>query len=87
MLLRCLSFVCLAFLTLLPSCAPQKPLGFSADRTTGSSLSTGGQSGASYSSRASYGHTSVQCSAHTKKGYRCQRMTTSANGRCYQHGG
>ncbi len=30
---------------------------------------------------------SVQCAAHTKKGNRCKRMTTSANGCCYQHGG
>ena len=29
--------------------------------------------------------TSVQCSGTTKKGNRCKRMTTSANGRCYQH--
>jgi len=30
---------------------------------------------------------SVQCSGTTKAGNRCQRMTQSANGRCYQHGG
>lgn len=28
---------------------------------------------------------SVQCSGTTKKGTRCKRMVTSANGRCYQH--
>ena len=28
---------------------------------------------------------SVQCSGTTRKGNRCQRMTTSASGRCYQH--
>jgi hypothetical protein len=28
---------------------------------------------------------SVQCSGQTKKGSRCSRMTTNANGRCYQH--
>ena len=27
----------------------------------------------------------VQCSGTTKKGARCKRMVTSANGRCYQH--
>lgn len=30
---------------------------------------------------------SVQCSASTKKGGRCRRMTSSPNGRCWQHGG
>lgn len=30
---------------------------------------------------------SVQCSGITQKGARCKRMTKSANGRCYQHGG
>ncbi|HZY79290.1 MAG TPA: hypothetical protein VFE50_07200 [Cyclobacteriaceae bacterium] len=28
---------------------------------------------------------SRQCSAVTKSGTRCKRMTTNANGRCYQH--
>ena len=27
----------------------------------------------------------VQCSAFTKSGKRCRRMTTNANGRCWQH--
>lgn len=27
----------------------------------------------------------VQCSGTTKAGNRCKRMTTNANGRCYQH--
>ena len=31
--------------------------------------------------------TSSQCSATTQKGSRCKRMTTSANGKCWQHGG
>ena len=31
--------------------------------------------------------TSVRCSATTKKGARCSRMTHSPNGRCWQHGG
>jgi hypothetical protein len=30
---------------------------------------------------------SVQCSSTTKAGNRCSRMTTSSNGRCWQHGG
>jgi len=30
---------------------------------------------------------SVQCSATTKKGTQCKRMTKSPNGRCWQHGG
>lgn len=30
---------------------------------------------------------SVQCSATTKAGNRCSRMTTSSNGKCWQHGG
>jgi SH3-like domain-containing protein len=30
---------------------------------------------------------SVQCSGTTRKGFRCRRMTRSANGRCWQHGG
>lgn len=29
----------------------------------------------------------VQCSASTKKAGRCRRMTSSLNGRCWQHGG
>jgi hypothetical protein len=29
----------------------------------------------------------VQCSAITKKGTRCTRMTKSPNGKCWQHGG
>jgi hypothetical protein len=28
---------------------------------------------------------SVQCAGTTKAGARCKRMTTNANGRCYQH--
>ncbi|MEI6132924.1 MAG: DNA/RNA non-specific endonuclease [Bacillota bacterium] len=31
--------------------------------------------------------TSVQCSATTKKGKQCSRMTYSPNGKCWQHGG
>ena len=31
--------------------------------------------------------TSVQCSGITKAGNRCARMTSSGNGKCYQHGG
>jgi hypothetical protein len=31
--------------------------------------------------------TSSQCTATTKKGSRCKRMTTSVNGKCWQHGG
>lgn len=30
---------------------------------------------------------SVQCSAITKAGARCKRMTKSSNGKCWQHGG
>ncbi len=30
---------------------------------------------------------SVQCSATTKAGRRCKRMTRSPNGQCWQHGG
>lgn len=29
----------------------------------------------------------VQCSAITKKGTQCSRMTKSLNGKCWQHGG
>lgn len=29
--------------------------------------------------------TSSQCTARTKAGNRCKRMTTNANGRCWQH--
>jgi hypothetical protein len=28
---------------------------------------------------------SVRCSATTQQGTRCERMTTNANGRCWQH--
>ena len=31
--------------------------------------------------------TSVRCSGTTKAGSRCKRMTKSANGKCFQHGG
>ncbi|UCS92316.1 hypothetical protein KZP23_16630 [Echinicola marina] len=31
--------------------------------------------------------TSVRCSGITKTGSRCKRMTKSANGKCFQHGG
>lgn len=31
--------------------------------------------------------TSSQCTATTQKGSRCKRMTTSSNGKCWQHGG
>ncbi len=30
---------------------------------------------------------SVRCSAITKKGTQCSRMTYSPNGKCWQHGG
>ncbi len=33
------------------------------------------------------GTVSVQCSATTKAGKRCKRMTKSPNGLCWQHGG
>ncbi|WP_200979832.1 hypothetical protein [Echinicola sp. 20G] len=33
------------------------------------------------------GATSVRCSGTTKAGSRCKRMTKSANGKCFQHGG
>ena len=33
------------------------------------------------------GSVSVQCSAITKAGNRCKRMTKSPNGKCWQHGG
>lgn len=29
----------------------------------------------------------VQCSATTKSGNRCKRLTKSSNGKCWQHGG
>ena len=29
----------------------------------------------------------VQCTATTKSGNRCKRMTKSSNGKCWQHGG
>ena len=31
------------------------------------------------------GCATVQCSAYTQEGNRCQRMTTNCNGRCWQH--
>jgi len=31
--------------------------------------------------------TTVRCSATTKAGTRCSRMTSSPNGKCWQHGG
>ena len=31
------------------------------------------------------GCSSVQCSATTQSGYRCSRITTNCNGRCWQH--
>ena len=37
------------------------------------------------SSSSSSESTSVQCSARTKKGARCKRMTTNASGKCWQH--
>ena len=35
--------------------------------------------------RSTANSSSVQCSGITKSGNRCKRMTTNANGRCYQH--
>ncbi len=35
--------------------------------------------------RSTTNSSSVQCSGITKSGNRCKRMTTNANGRCYQH--
>jgi endonuclease G, mitochondrial len=46
-----------------------------------SAKSGSGSSGAIKSTGA------VQCSAMTQAGTRCKRMTTSPNGKCYQHGG
>ena len=46
--------------------------------SSGSGNTSGGSSGGS-------GCTTVQCSAYTQAGNRCQRMTTNCNGRCYQH--
>lgn len=45
---------------------------------TTSSYSSGG-------SRKSGGCLAGQCTAYTKKGYRCSRTTTSCSGRCWQH--
>lgn len=47
---------------------------------------TGLGSGGTYGSGSGgSGCTTVQCSAYTQAGNRCQRMTTNCNGRCYQH--
>jgi hypothetical protein len=43
-------------------------------------------SGSTTTSSSSSSH-SVQCSASTKAGSRCKRMTTSSNGKCSVHGG
>lgn len=37
------------------------------------------------SESTSGGSASTQCTGTTKSGNRCKRMTTSANGRCWQH--
>jgi hypothetical protein len=42
-------------------------------------------SNTSSESRSESKSVSVQCSGTTKKGARCKRMVSSANGRCYQH--
>lgn len=38
-------------------------------------------------SKSEHKSTTVQCSGTTKAGTRCKHMTSSPNGRCYQHGG
>jgi len=40
-----------------------------------------------YNQPTNQGTQSVQCSATTKAGSRCSRMTKSSNGKCWQHGG
>jgi len=43
------------------------------------------QEGSSSRTGATSSRAAVQCSAYTKKGGRCKRMTTSPSGRCWQH--
>jgi len=40
-----------------------------------------------YNSSTNRSSQSVQCSATTKAGSQCKRMTKSSNGKCWQHGG
>lgn len=50
-----------------------------------SSSSKGGDGNSSPQRSYQSKSTSRQCSGRTQKGARCQRMTTSPSGRCYQH--
>lgn len=52
----------------------------SRNSSTGAAGASGRPSDSGLERRAS-----VRCSAYTKKGNRCQRMTTSLSGRCWQH--
>ena len=66
-------------------CSVCKPATITSETTTANSLYIPSKqtSASATGSRA----TSVQCSGRTKKGTRCKRNTTNANGYCYQHGG
>lgn len=67
-------------------CKACKPL--SSDITTPPDSQTESFNDSDDSSISSSKHTNekVQCSALTKKGSRCKRMTKSSNGKCWQHG-
>ena len=64
--------------TLITSCKKEEIRPAYTDTRSESGGTYGGGSGGS-------GCTTVQCSAYTQSGNRCQRMTTNCNGKCYQH--
>jgi hypothetical protein len=53
--------------------------------TTGNTVAPKAYESSSVSSKSNSSSGSRQCSATTKAGARCKRMTTSSSGRCYQH--
>lgn len=61
-------------------CKPAKTT--KTDDSTKSNFSSSGSSSSSGSTKKA---TAAQCTAKTKAGKRCKRMTKNASGRCYQH--
>ena len=76
------------------ACSVCKPQQLEDEEENADNVETAGSSGSNSTPvktapRTSGGNerttTSRQCSGITKSGQRCKRMTTAANGRCYQH--
>ena len=69
----------------LTACSVCRPGTGKSGAAASSSFTSESEGGTSTTTSSGSSSGSVQCSGTTKAGARCKRMTTSTNGRCYQH--